>query len=97
MEAEYSALTAAVQHAIWLQYLFAALPFEFPHQDSRLIYSDNQAAITIACDPQHHTQLKHFRIENHFIRECIELGIMDVQYCSTNQIIADIFTKAYPV
>jgi hypothetical protein len=95
-EAEYSALTAAVRHAIWLRYLFAALPFEFPHQESTLIYSDNQAAIAIACDPQHHARSKHFRIENHFIRECIELGIMDVQYCSTNEMIADIFTKALP-
>jgi hypothetical protein len=64
-EAEYSALTAAMRHAIWLRYFFEALPFEFPDTHSTLIYSDNQSAISIAHDPQHHARSKHFRIENH--------------------------------
>jgi hypothetical protein len=93
-EAEYSALTAASRHAIWLIYSFQALPFDFPTQESTIIYSDNQSAISIAYDPQHHTRSKHFRIENHFIRECVELGIVNVEYCPTNDMIADIFTKA---
>jgi KUP system potassium uptake protein len=92
-EAEYLALTAS-RHAIWLRYLFEALPFDFPTQESTIIYSDNQTPISIAYDPQHHARSKHFRIENHFIRECVELGIVNVEYCPTNDMIADIFTHA---
>jgi hypothetical protein len=47
-EAEYSALAAATRAAIWLRYLFEALPVDFPAAPT-LIYSDNQSAISIDC------------------------------------------------
>jgi hypothetical protein len=93
-EAEYSALAAATRHAIWFHYFFEALLLNIPTEESTWIFSDNQSAISIAYDPQQHARSKHFRIENHFIRECIANNIINVEYCPTNNMVADIFTKA---
>lgn len=43
-----------------------------------------------------HVRSKHFDIENHFVREKTEFGIIHVKYCPTNDMLADILTKALP-
>ena len=50
-------------------------------------------ALALARDPQYHAQSKHFDIQNHFIREKIENAIIEPIYCTTEDQIADIFTK----
>ena len=36
---------------------------------------------------------KHFRVRYHFIKELIEAGILEIEYCPTKSMIADILTK----
>jgi hypothetical protein len=60
------------------------------------IFGDNQGALAIASNPQYHKRTKHFDIKNHFIREKIKDKSIDIEYCPTADMTADVFTKPLP-
>ena len=92
VESEYHALAQAIKEAIWLQNLFKDLNME--KYAPRVINCDNQGAIALAKNPTHHARTKHVDIELHFIRDHVELGTIELKYCPTDDMIADIMTKA---
>ena len=94
-EAEYVALAAAAQEAIWLQQLVSDILIE-PIEETE-IYEDNQSAICLAKNPQFHGRTKHIEIKYHFIRDHVEKGIIKLTYCRSEEMIADILTKGLPV
>ena len=79
-EAEYIAVTSAAQEAIWLRLLFSEL-------------EDNQSAICLSKKSPVHGQSEHVAIKYHFIRNQVKKGVIEVQYCHTGDMIADVFTK----
>lgn len=99
MEAEYMALSAATQEALWLRQLEAQLR---PHDpagpagpcDPTLIYCDNQSAIHFAGKESYNARSKHIDIKFHFLREKIANKEIKVNYVETNNMIADVLTKA---
>ena len=90
-EAEYVALSLAVQEAVWLRKLFKEIRRQ--EQKSTLINEDNQGAIAIAKNPIGHARTKHIDIRYHYIREAIAEGTIQVEYCCTKDMVADILTK----
>ena len=58
-----------------------------------ILYEDNQAAITISKNSQSHTKMKHIYIRYHYVREKILDKTIDIQYCPTNDMVADMLTK----
>ena len=90
-EAEYVALTVAIQEAKFLRQLLADI------QGCKIsgvrLYADNQGAIALAKNPVHHQRTKHIDIKYHFIRFAIQEGVIDLQYIPTGDNIADQFTK----
>ena len=90
-EAEYIALSQAAQEAIWLRQLSTDLLCK-PQQPTT-VYEDNQAAISMSKNPQAHGKSKHIEIKYHFIREQVNNKNIEVKYCSTDNMIADMLTK----
>jgi hypothetical protein len=57
------------------------------------LYSDNQGAIALTKNPHLHERSKHIDICYHFIRDLVEKGLVDVEYVSTMEMVADGMTK----
>ena len=94
-ESEYVAMMHVTKEALWI-WMFLGKIFR-PLMKLMLLYCDNQSAITIAKNDQFHARTKNIDIRNHFIREMVAHNVVEIHYCLTNQMIADIFTKALPV
>ena len=90
-EAEYVALSAATQEAVWLSRLLTDI--KAPPKAPILIKEDNQGTIAVARNPVSHNRTKHIDIKFHYVREALEDGIIDLTYCPTEQMTADMLTK----
>ena len=93
-EAEYMALASRAQEAMWMRQLTADL--KSAPSKATTICEDNQSAIEMAKNPQFHGRAKHIEIKYHFIREQVQKGIIELKYCPTDNMLADIFTKGLP-
>ena len=54
---------------------------------------DNMSAIELSKNPVHHDRSKHINTRFHFIRECVENGVVSVEHVRTEDQLADILTK----
>lgn len=91
-EAEYMALSAATQEALWLRQLYTEL--DNGNVKPILIHCDNQGAIKLAEMDCYKARSKHIDIRHHFVREKIENSIIELEYIPTNEMAADSLTKA---
>jgi hypothetical protein len=55
---------------------------------------DNQGAIALAILGSQNRRIRHINVRYHYIRECIESGIIAPYYTPTSKILANGFTKA---
>ena len=94
-ESEYIGLSIAGQHLAWLRTFFAELGH--PQQLPTDLGNDNMAAIILSKDPQFRARTKHIQRKYHFVRDdLIAKGEAIVRYVPTDDMVADIFTKALP-
>ena len=82
-EAEYVALSHAVQEAIWLRHLLKDLGYL--QLEATPIYEDNQACIKIAKNDMVQARTKHINIRYHFSRQAIKSGEVKLIYCQKNK------------
>ena len=90
-EAEYVALSSAAQESVWLRQLISE--FGRSLETPTTIFEDNQSAIAMSKNPQFHGRAKHIDIKHHFVREQVSSGAVKLEYCPTEEMTADIFTK----
>jgi len=57
------------------------------------IYVDNVFAINLAKNPGFHQRSKHIDIRYHFLRDQVGKNMIKLEYCISEDQIADIFTK----
>jgi hypothetical protein len=50
--------------------------------------------IALSWDHQYHSHTKHIDVQYHFVCWVIERGIVQLIYCPTEDMVANIFTKA---
>jgi hypothetical protein len=58
------------------------------------LYCDNQAVLKLATDDSYHARIKHIDIRHPFIHQVIASSTIDIVYCPTADMTADILTKA---
>ena len=93
-EAEYQAMAAAVQEAIYLRALLE--DFGLPMKKPIDIGEDNQSCIKMCHNPVMHKRSKHIDTKLHFIRERVENKEVKIHYVPTEEMTADILTKSLP-
>lgn len=92
-EAEFIAACESAKEILWLQQLLLDLGESFEYVT---LYVDNQSAIKLINNPVYHKRTKHIDVKYNFIREKVELGIIQINYISSKDQLADILTKSLP-
>lgn len=91
-EAEYMALSAICQEALWLRTLARELDPEAT-KSGTVIYCDNMGAADLAKTTEYRSRSKHIDVRHHFLRERVELQEIIVEYIPTEKMIADVLIK----
>lgn len=92
--AEYVALSQCAQEIVWLRRLLCEIGDSV--MPSTTVFEDNQGAIKLAHNPGSSRRTRHIDIRFHFTREAIEEGVIDLVYCHTLDMTADLLTKPIP-
>ncbi len=92
-KAEYMANTQATKEAIWMTKFMKELGY-MKEKKAMVIRCDNQGAISLTKNPTQHAQTKHIDVQHHFVQERVENGKVIFEYCSTEEMVADVLTKA---
>lgn len=91
MEAEYYALSEACQETIWLRQLLNE--FGERQQQPSVVKEDNQGCLAFVKTERSNRRSKHINTREHFVRELCLKGEVLLEYCPTDEMLADIFTK----
>lgn len=89
---EYWSTVNATCEGAWLLSLLAQLKVQ--HEKPILLYCDNQAALYIAANLFFHERTKHIEIDCHIVREKIQDGVLRTMFVTSQNQLADVFTKA---
>ena len=90
-EAEYMALVATTQEALFLSTLVR--DFGLSTTEPIPLRGDNQGAISLVKNPITHEKSKHIDIKFHFIREKFSEGRISIDHIPTGDNVADLMTK----
>ena len=92
LEAEYIALAAETQEAIWQKMVLQEPGAEV--SSPIVIREDNKACQMFADHAGNFSRTKHIDVRYHFVCERLARGDIRIDYVSTEEQVADIFTKA---
>ena len=90
-EAEYKALANGAAEAMWVESVLRELGVS--RQRAPILWCDNLGATYLTANPVFHSRTKHIEIDFHFVRERVAAGALDVRFVSTDDQLADVFTK----
>jgi hypothetical protein len=94
VEAEYMAATQSAKEAMWWRSTLMEMGVEL--KGPTVIHSDSQGSIALTKNPEHHARSKHIDIRHHFVREQVAVGTITLDYVPTEEMVADVLTKALP-
>ena len=93
-EAEYRALASTAAELYWIRMLLRDLGIFL--STPPLMWCDNVSALAIASNPVFHARTKHIEVDYHFVREKVLRKDLMVKFISSNDQLADLFTKGLP-
>jgi hypothetical protein len=90
VEVEYIATGHCCAQLLWMRQTLG----DYGYKLSKVpLLCDNESAIRMADNPVEHSRTKHIAIRYHFLRDHQQRGGIEIDYVSTKEQLADIFTK----
>lgn len=90
-EAEYIAANEAGSDGVWFWNVLTELGY--PPSSATPLWLDNQSAICVGKNPEHHSQMQHLLVKYHWLREQVEEQVFNLDYISTSLMHSDVLTK----
>jgi hypothetical protein len=90
-EAEYIAAVEAGKEIKWMRNLMLELGYD--QSGSSVLYIDNQSAVQVCKNPEHHGRMKHLDLKYFWLRDEVGKKVIGVHYVPTGEQVADILTK----
>jgi hypothetical protein len=90
-EAEHIAAVEAGKEIIWMRQLMGELGYDI--SGPSLLRMDNQSAIAVNKNPEHHGRMKHLSLRLFWLRDAVQDGLISLTFVATQDMAADIFTK----
>jgi hypothetical protein len=91
-EAEFVAAVAAGKEICWMQQLLGEIGYMSPAPST--LFIDNQSAISVAKNPEHHGRMKHLDLAFYWLRDKVAEKRIGVVHLASNDMPADLLTKA---
>ena len=82
----------AAWEGMWLRKLLAWL--SECEIEATVVNCDNQSGIRLSENPLFHDKRKHIDIRYHFLRDCVQIETIRLEYIQIDEQVAAIFTKA---
>ncbi|GJS77419.1 hypothetical protein Tco_0727300 [Tanacetum coccineum] len=92
-QTEAESLNVALQNAVdkcWVQIIVGLC---FSNFMNTKIHIDNESTISIVKNPVYHSKTKHIEIRHHFIRDCYEKKLINVEKIHTDLNVADLVAE----
>ncbi|CAI5799470.1 Retrovirus-related Pol polyprotein from transposon TNT 1-94 [Podarcis lilfordi] len=93
-KSEYVAATEACREIVWLDQLIK--DFGLVRKGPVSLLEDNQSCLKLTQSERFLAKTKHIGVKYHYIRQMIQDGLVELSYCSTQEMTADILTKPLP-
>ena len=93
-EAEFVAAAAAGTETVWMRNFLHELGSEVDNPSDICI--DNQSALSVAKNSEHHGRMKHLDLRFFWLRDAVSQKTISVSYVPTEDMTADLLTKALP-
>ncbi|KAG7557256.1 Reverse transcriptase RNA-dependent DNA polymerase [Arabidopsis suecica] len=90
-EAEYIAASFCATQCVWLRRVLEKIGAA--EESATVIQCDNSSTIQLSKHPVLHGKSKHIEVRFHYLRELVNGDIVRLEYCQTENQVADIFTK----
>jgi histone deacetylase 1/2 len=86
-EAKYKSLANATAEVMWIQTLLMELGVGAPR--AAKLWCDNLGAKYLSANRVFHARTKHIEVDYHFVRERVAKKLLDIEYVSTKDQVAD--------
>ena len=91
-EAEHISAVEARKEILWMHQFMGELGYKMPGPS--VLWMDNQSAIAVNKNPEHHGRMKHLSLRLFWLRDAVQEGQISPMFVATRDMAADIFTKA---
>ena len=92
LKAEYIAAVEAGKEIVWMRQLLSE--FEMTVKGPSILRIDNQSALSVSKNPEHHGGMKHLDLRYFWLRDQVTQEVIKPVFVSTEDMPADLLTKS---